>query len=321
MPAVGICSVITKCSDLRYEFDTVSLVSNEYDSEMGADGEGLGKHLEDDFGPGVGSHIEVFRLAAEQQIAHASAGEVRLIILGPQTFDDTLRRLSLIAHSSSMEYVSTQAETTARPAVGAASGQSSGLILGIESSCDETAAAVVREGRETLSNVVASQIATHAKFGGVVPELASREHLRNIVPVVRAALDQAGVSLRDLDAIAVTSGPGLAGALLVGITYAKFLAFSLGKPLIAVNHLEGHIHAVLLEGAAKGSGPVESPILALVVSGGHTHLYLADYLNSGASASTGTWHYRNVGRTVDDAAGEAFDKVAKLLGLPYPGGP
>src|SRR5271165_3539680 len=172
-----------------------------------------------------------------------------------------------------------------------------------------------------LSNIVASQIATHAKFGGVVPELASREHLRNIVPVVRTALDQAGVRLRDLDAIAVTSGPGLAGALLVGITYAKFFAFALGKPLIAVNHLEGHIHAVLLEAAAKGSAPLEAPILALVVSGGHTHLYLADYLNSGSSASTGTWRYQNVGRTVDDAAGEAFDKVAKLLGLPYPGGP
>ena len=194
------------------------------------------------------------------------------------------------------------------------------MILGIESSCDETAAAVVREGRETLSNIVASQIATHAKFGGVVPELASREHLRNIVPVVRAALEKAGVGLRDVDAIAVTSGPGLAGALLVGITYAKSLAYALGKPLIAVNHLEGHIHAVLLEAAAKESAQIEAPILALVVSGGHTHLYLADYIDAGATAS-GRWHYRNVGRTVDDAAGEAFDKVAKLLGLPYPGGP
>src|SRR5271170_4238891 len=216
-----------------------------------------------------------------------------------------------------MEYVSTQAETV----VGPASGSGSGLILGIESSCDETAAAVVREGRETLSNVVASQIATHAKFGGVVPELASREHLRNIVPVVRAALDQAGASWRDLDAIAVTSGPGLAGALLVGITYAKSLAYALGKPLIAVNHLEGHIHAVLLETAGKESLRVETPILALVVSGGHTHLYLADFVDSGPNGSSGIWRYQNVGRTVDDAAGEAFDKVAKLLGLPYPGGP
>jgi N6-L-threonylcarbamoyladenine synthase len=220
-----------------------------------------------------------------------------------------------------MEYVSTPAEPAGHPSSGAGAGPSSGLILGIESSCDETAAAVVRHGRETLSNVVASQIATHAKFGGVVPELASREHLRNIVPVVRTALAEAGVPFHDLDAIAVTSGPGLAGALLVGITYAKSLAYALGKPLIAVNHLEGHIHAVLLETAAKESCQLETPILALVVSGGHTHLYLADFVASASLASKGPWRYENVGRTVDDAAGEAFDKVAKLLGLPYPGGP
>ena len=153
---------------------------------------------------------------------------------------------------------------------------SRGLILGIESSCDETAAAVVERGSRTLSSVVASQIATHARYGGVVPELASREHLRAIVPVVRAAVEQAGVSLDDLDAIAVTSGPGLAGALLVGITYAKALAFALGLPLIAVNHLEGHIHAVLLEERQKpgGAEKTDEPALALVVSGGHTHLYL-----------------------------------------------
>jgi tRNA N6-adenosine threonylcarbamoyltransferase len=191
---------------------------------------------------------------------------------------------------------------------------STGLILGIESSCDETAAAVVRRGTETLSNVVASQIATHAPYGGVVPELASREHLRNIVPVVRAAVAEADITLQDLDAIAVTEGPGLAGALLVGITYAKSLAFALNKPLIAVNHLEGHIHAVLLEQAELAAEPLPLPALALVVSGGHTHLYLAR--RTGES-----WHYRNVGHTVDDAAGEAFDKVAKLLGLGYPGGP
>ena len=196
-----------------------------------------------------------------------------------------------------------------------------GLILGIESSCDETAAAVVERGGRTLSSVVASQIATHARYGGVVPELASREHLRAIVPVVRAALAEAGCTLADLDAIAVTSGPGLAGALLVGITYAKALAFAQGLPLIAVNHLEGHIHAVLLNEreTAKDSPDTqvswdETPALALVVSGGHTHLYRARPLD-------GTWSYTLVGRTVDDAAGEAYDKVAKLLGLGYPGGP
>src|SRR5580700_3033113 len=153
--------------------------------------------------------------------------------------------------------------------------QASGLILGIESSCDETAAAVVRGGGEVLANVVASQIALHANYGGVVPELASREHLKNIVPVVRAALREAGVEFADLDAIAVTEGPGLAGALLVGITYAKALSLGLNKPLIAVNHLEGHIHAVLMEARQK-QRMLEMPLLALVVSGGHTHLYLAE---------------------------------------------
>ncbi|WP_188758957.1 tRNA (adenosine(37)-N6)-threonylcarbamoyltransferase complex transferase subunit TsaD [Edaphobacter acidisoli] len=193
--------------------------------------------------------------------------------------------------------------------------EAAGLILGIESSCDETAAAVVRAGSTALSNVVASQMSLHANYGGVVPELASREHLRNIVPVVREALAQAKVALADLDAVAVTEGPGLAGALLVGITYAKALSFGLGKPLVAVNHLEGHIHAVLLEARQRAGVPMELPLLALVVSGGHTHLYLAE------QAANDTWTYRNVGRTVDDAAGEAYDKVAKLLGLGYPGGP
>jgi len=148
-------------------------------------------------------------------------------------------------------------------------------ILGIESSCDETAAAVVRSGAHVVSNVVASQIATHQPYGGVVPELASREHLRAIVPVVRAALAEAQQTYSSVDAIAVTQGPGLAGALLVGITYAKALAFALDKPLLAVNHLEGHIHAVLLEEREKGNHDVQFPVLALVVSGGHTHLYLA----------------------------------------------
>ncbi len=187
-------------------------------------------------------------------------------------------------------------------------------ILGIESSCDETAAAVVRSGEQVISNVVASQIATHQPYGGVVPELASREHLRAIVPVVRQALAEANQNYSSVDAIAVTQGPGLAGALLVGISYAKALAFALDKPLIAVNHLEGHIHAVLLEERQKGNYELQFPLLALVVSGGHTHLYLATQKNDG-------WTYENIGHTRDDAAGEAFDKVAKLLGLGYPGGP
>jgi N6-L-threonylcarbamoyladenine synthase len=188
------------------------------------------------------------------------------------------------------------------------------FILGIESSCDETAAAVVRSGEELISNVVYSQIATHHPYGGVVPELASREHLRAIVPVVRKALEDAGETYETIDAIAVTQGPGLAGALLVGLSYAKGLAFGLQKPLIAVNHLEGHIHAVLLEERQNGNYHLQFPVLALVVSGGHTHLYLAERKDN-------NWTYRNIGHTRDDAAGEAFDKVAKLLELGYPGGP
>jgi N6-L-threonylcarbamoyladenine synthase len=187
-------------------------------------------------------------------------------------------------------------------------------ILGIESSCDETAAAVVRSGEQIVSNVVFSQTGTHQPYGGVVPELASREHLRAIVPVVRKALQDAGQTYESVDAVAVTQGPGLAGALLVGISYAKALAFALDKPLIAVNHLEGHIHAVLLEERQKGNHQVSFPVLALVVSGGHTHLYLAERCAE-------SWSYENIGHTRDDAAGEAFDKVAKLLGLGYPGGP
>jgi N6-L-threonylcarbamoyladenine synthase len=181
------------------------------------------------------------------------------------------------------------------------------FILGIESSCDETAAAVIRDGQEILSSVVASQLDTHGKYGGVVPELASREHLRAIVPVVREALATARLALPDLSAIAVTEGPGLIGSLLVGITYAKALAYTHKIPLIAVNHIEGHIHAVVMEAAGK----VEYPSLALVVSGGHTHLFEV----------TESFTYRLLGKTRDDAAGEAFDKVAKLLGFGYPGGP
>src|SRR5476651_585988 len=187
-------------------------------------------------------------------------------------------------------------------------------ILGIESSCDETAASVVYAGERVVSNVVFSQIAAHQPYGGVVPELASREHLKAIVPVVRKALADAGQTYQSIDALAVTQGPGLAGALLVGISYAKSLAFALDKPLITVNHLEGHIHAVLLEERQKGNFQIDFPLLALVVSGGHTHLFLAEQHER-------SWTYANIGRTRDDAAGEAFDKVAKLLGLGYPGGP
>src|ERR1700754_1479928 len=160
------------------------------------------------------------------------------------------------------------------------------FILGIESSCDETAAAVVRSGEKLISNVVASQFATHQPYGGVVPELASREHLKAIVPVVRQALKEAKHTYESIDAIAVTQGPGLAGALLVGISYAKALAYALDKPLIAVNHLEGHIHAVLLEERQKGNRDLIFPVLALVVSGGHTHLYLAHQKGE-------AWSYEN----------------------------
>jgi len=191
---------------------------------------------------------------------------------------------------------------------------SDAYILGIESSCDETAAAVVRSGEQIVSNAVSSQIATHKPYGGVVPELASREHLKAIIPVVRKALADAGRDYQSIDALAVTQGPGLAGSLLVGISYAKALAFALDKPLIAVNHLEGHIHAVLLEERQKGNRELIFPVLALVVSGGHTHLYLAEQRGE-------SWSYENIGHTRDDAAGEAFDKVAKLLALGYPGGP
>jgi len=183
-------------------------------------------------------------------------------------------------------------------------------ILGIESSCDETAAAVVADGGSVLSNVVASQLETHGKYGGVVPELASREHLRAIVPVVRESIERAGCGWDGIGAVAVTEGPGLVGSLLVGISFAKAVSMARKIPLIAVNHIEGHIHAVLLEARQQGE-PVEFPALALVVSGGHTHLF--------AVASPG--EYSLLGRTRDDAAGEAYDKVAKLLGYPYPGGP
>jgi len=185
-------------------------------------------------------------------------------------------------------------------------------ILAIESSCDETAAAVLEDETRVLSSVVASQLEVHGKYGGVVPELASREHLRAIVPVVREAMRD--FDWKDLDAVAATSGPGLAGSLLVGLTYAKAIALAARLPLIAVNHIEGHIHGVVLEArqaARHGEQTVSFPAVALVVSGGHTHLYEA--------SAEGT--YRLLGRTRDDAAGEAYDKVGKLLGFGYPGGP
>ena len=178
------------------------------------------------------------------------------------------------------------------------------LLLALESSCDETAAAVVRDGRTVLSNVIASQIAIHAEYGGVVPEIASRKHLESVSLVVEQALVEAGVDLSELEGVAVTQGPGLAGALLVGIAVAKGLSFGRNLPLVGVNHIEGHLLAVFLE------RPVEFPFIALAVSGGHSHLYRVD----------GVGRYTTLGQTVDDAAGEAFDKVAKLIGLPYPGG-
>lgn len=180
------------------------------------------------------------------------------------------------------------------------------LILAIESSCDETAAAVVKNGREVLSNVINTQIAIHTEYGGVVPEIASRKHIENINPVIRKALQDAGVTLDDIDAIGVTYGPGLVGALLVGVAEAKAIAFAKNKPLVGVHHIEGHISANYVE-----NKELEPPFVALVVSGGHTHLVkVNDY-----------GEYEIVGRTRDDAAGEAFDKVARAIGLGYPGGP
>lgn len=194
------------------------------------------------------------------------------------------------------------------------------LILGIESSCDETAAALLEDGVRIRSSVIASQIATHKKYGGVVPELAAREHVMSITPIVRQAFEEADAQYDDVDAIAVTQGPGLVGSLLVGISYAKAMALSLNKPLVAVNHIEGHIYAALLErlgsAAPKEANSVALPALALVVSGGHTSLFLVERHPSGIG-----FHYWLIGRTRDDAAGEAYDKVAKLLGLGYPGGP
>lgn len=180
------------------------------------------------------------------------------------------------------------------------------LVLGIESSCDETAASVVRDGSDIVSSVISSQIAMHAPWGGVVPELASREHLEKIEPIVAEALDQASVTLSDIDAIAVTQGPGLIGSLLVGVCYAKSLAWARDIPFVGVNHIEGHVYSVAFENPV-----IEYPALALIVSGGHTNIFHVPVEGE----------YKVVSRTRDDAAGEAFDKVSKMLGLGYPGGP
>lgn len=179
------------------------------------------------------------------------------------------------------------------------------IVLGIESSCDETAAALVRDGNKILSSVVASQEEVHHRFGGVVPELASRRHLQSIIPVMRQALAQAGTGFADIDGVAATQGPGLIGSLLVGFSFAKALAFALEVPWVGVNHLEGHIHALFLE-----TQPPPCPFVVLLVSGGHTGLYYVSSLMS----------MELLGQTRDDAAGEAFDKVAKMLALGYPGG-
>ena len=186
------------------------------------------------------------------------------------------------------------------------------LVLGIETSCDETAAAVVADHRVVLSNVIHSQVDIHRLYGGIVPELASREHIKKIRPIVEEAFSLAGTTLDEVDGIAVTHGPGLIGSLLVGLTYAKAIAFAAGKPMVGVDHIEGHIYSVSIE-----NPDAEFPALALVVSGGHTNLFWVE-------SESGDWsrlNYRLVGKTRDDAAGEAYDKVAKLLGLSYPGGP
>ena len=189
-------------------------------------------------------------------------------------------------------------------------------ILGIETSCDETAAAVVQDGREVLANIVASQVDIHSRYGGIVPEVASRQHVTQIVPTIEQAMEEAGVGLHTLDAVAVTYGPGLAGSLLVGVNVAKALAFSLGVPLLGINHLEGHIYAAWLDPATHdGREDPETepgfPFVCLIASGGHTDLVVME----------GHGEYRLLGRTRDDAAGEAFDKAARILGLGFPGGP
>ncbi len=184
-------------------------------------------------------------------------------------------------------------------------------VLGIETSCDETAAAVIEDGRHIVSNIVATQVDMHAQYGGIVPEVASRQHMRTIIPVVDRALEEAGLELQQLDGVAVTHGPGLAGALLVGVNTAKGMALSHDLPFIGVNHLEGHVYAAWLEDSVDPEASPGFPLMCLITSGGHTDLILMD----------GHGQYRLIGRTRDDAAGEAFDKAARVLGLGFPGGP
>ena len=341
--SVGVSALAAKGGNLRHNFSTLIAVCHQHYAKMRAYREGAGEHLQNGIWTRIRRHVIVGGIVPEQQIAHAATGVVSLVALGAKlTYNRKCRGLRLrccleivsagchfphpLSRLNYYRSVTQSAHPEAMQAIdskGKASG-GSGLILAIESSCDETAAAVVERGSRTLSSVVASQIAIHSPYGGVVPELASREHLRNIVPVVRAAIEKAGSTLNDIEAIAVTSGPGLAGALLVGISYAKALAYATGKPLLAVNHIEGHIHAVLLEQrqrALQSANPADEPLplpaLALVVSGGHTHLYLTrqqapQHADSERDAS---WTYQNVGRTVDDAAGEAFDKVSQTAGF------
>jgi N6-L-threonylcarbamoyladenine synthase len=315
VPAVGVGAITAEGSDFGHYLPAPrAWTADQNDAEMRAYGKRLveqGEHL---IGLRTGGNVEILRFAAQQQVTHATANEVGLVAGGAKTGNNLLCRLPCRTGCRNCHvyyYRNVSQPSQLLSVAEGANALRSGLILAIESSCDETAAAVVERGRHILSSVVASQIAIHAPYGGVVPELASREHLRNVVPVVRTALEKAGVNFADLEAIAVTEGPGLAGALLVGVAYAKSLAFALCKPLIAVNHLEGHIHAVLL---AQQAALEDKRTLALVVSGGHTHLYLTRHEGE-------SFTYRNVGATLDDAAGEAFDKVAKLLGLGYPGGP
>jgi N6-L-threonylcarbamoyladenine synthase len=235
---------------------------------------------------------------------YSDSGEDAVVMwTGPLKSEDMTARAAALAKAGEEALASFSIE---RDSSGLVASEASDLILAIESSCDETAAAVLRNGRDVLSSVVASQIDFHARFGGVVPEIASRKHTEAIVGVVQDALDRAGVTLRDLTALAVTYGPGLVGALVVGVSYAKGLALATGLPLVGVNHLEGHLFANVL-----ADPTVEPPLVALVVSGGHTSL-----------VHVPAWgEYHTLGSTLDDAAGEAFDKVAKALGLGYPGGP